>query len=66
MDTFTNRKLNNRIEFPNVLDVRPYTKHEILKQARAAAGAPAQEESVQMMEQPVTKEENSKEDEPAQ
>lgn len=34
MDTFMNKKLNNRIEFPNVLDVKPFMKSEILKQDR--------------------------------
>jgi len=32
MDTFLNKKLNNRIEFPNVLNVQPYMKSEVLKQ----------------------------------
>jgi hypothetical protein len=32
MDTFTNRKLNNQKYFC----MRPYTKHEILKQAKAS------------------------------
>jgi ubiquitin carboxyl-terminal hydrolase 34 len=36
MDTFLNKKLNNRIEFPNVLDMRPYMKAEVLKQERIA------------------------------
>jgi 2-oxo-4-hydroxy-4-carboxy--5-ureidoimidazoline (OHCU) decarboxylase len=31
MDTFMNKKLNSRIEFPNVLNMRPYMKDEVLK-----------------------------------
>ena len=31
MDTFMNRKLNSRVEFPQVLNMRGYMKDEVLK-----------------------------------
>jgi uncharacterized UBP type Zn finger protein len=31
MDTFQNKKLNTRVEFPNVLNMRQYMKDEVLK-----------------------------------
>jgi len=31
METFMNKKLNDRIEFPNILNMRPYMKNEVLK-----------------------------------
>lgn len=31
MDTFMNKKLNNRIEFPNVLNMRAFMKDHVLK-----------------------------------
>ncbi len=31
MDSFVNKKLNTRVEFPNVLNMRPYMKDEVLK-----------------------------------
>ena len=36
MDTFMNKKLNSRIEFPNVLSLRPYTTDEVLKEDKEA------------------------------
>jgi ubiquitin carboxyl-terminal hydrolase 34 len=30
-DTFTNKKLNSRVEFPNVLNMKPYMMNEVLK-----------------------------------
>ncbi len=32
MDTYGNKKLNSRVEFPNVLNVKPYTVNDVLKQ----------------------------------
>lgn len=32
MDTFMNKKLNSRIEFPNVLNLKPYMMDEVLKE----------------------------------
>jgi hypothetical protein len=31
MDSFVNKKLNTRVEFPNILNMRPYMKDEVLK-----------------------------------
>ena len=31
METFAPKKLNDRMEFPNVLDLKPYSYHEIMK-----------------------------------
>ena len=31
MDTCMNKKLNSRVEFPNVLNMRAYMKDEVLK-----------------------------------
>jgi hypothetical protein len=36
METFMNKKLNDRIEFPNTLNMRPYMKNEVLKQEKEA------------------------------
>lgn len=32
MDTFLNKKLNSRIEFPNVLNLKPFMMNEVLKE----------------------------------
>lgn len=34
MDTFQNQKLNSRVEFPNVLNVKPFMINEVLKQEK--------------------------------
>lgn len=34
MDTFVNKKLNQRIEFPNVLNVQPYMLNEVIKESK--------------------------------
>jgi len=31
MDTYGNKKLNSRLEFPNVLNVKPFTVGDVLK-----------------------------------
>ena len=33
-DTFQNVKLNTRLEFPNVLNMKPYMMSEIMKQEK--------------------------------
>lgn len=33
-DTFQNVKLNSRLEFPNVLNLKPYMLSEIMKQEK--------------------------------
>ena len=35
MDTFMNRKLNSRVEFPQILNMRGYMKDEVLKADKA-------------------------------
>lgn len=64
MDTFMNKKLNNRIEFPNVLNVKAFMKSEVLKQDRMQAAQAAQEGAGSEEAAAVKQEENSKEDEP--
>jgi len=34
MDTFENQKLNSRIEFPNVLNMKPFMINEVLRQEK--------------------------------
>jgi hypothetical protein len=34
MDTFMNKKLNSRIEFPNILNLKSYMTKEVLKEER--------------------------------
>jgi uncharacterized UBP type Zn finger protein len=36
LETFMNKKLNDRVEFPNTLNMRPYMKDEVLKQEKEA------------------------------
>ena len=36
LESFTNKKLNDRVEFPNILNMRPYMKDEVLKQDKDA------------------------------
>lgn len=31
-----NKKLNDRVEFPNILNMKPYMKNEVLKQEKEA------------------------------
>ena len=68
MDTFLNKKLNNRIEFPNVLNVKQFMKSEVLMQDRlranqAAMDAAAAEEGEMASAKRRQEPENSKEDE---
>jgi uncharacterized UBP type Zn finger protein len=34
LETFMNKKLNDRVEFPNILNMKPYMKNEVLKQEK--------------------------------
>ncbi len=34
MDTFQNQKLNSRVEFPNVLNMKPFMINEVLKKKK--------------------------------
>jgi uncharacterized UBP type Zn finger protein len=36
LETFMNKKLNDRVEFPNILNMKPYMKNEVLKQEKEA------------------------------
>jgi ubiquitin C-terminal hydrolase len=51
MDTFLNKKLNSRIEFPNVLNMHSYMKDEVLKADKERIEKGKKEARQRMMEQ---------------
>lgn len=63
MDTFVNKKLNQRIEFPSVLNVQPYMLSEVIKESKELSGASKGRKTKaadQNGNEPVFKYENSK------
>lgn len=68
LETFMNKKLNDRVEFPNTLNMRAYMKDEVLKQDKEAIDKARKNQRTKKREEAVQvkKSEDAKEEEDEQ
>jgi ubiquitin carboxyl-terminal hydrolase 34 len=59
LETFMNKKLNDRVEFPNTLNMRPYMKDEVLKQNQEAIANARRNQRARKLEEAKAKKQGS-------